>query len=317
MTPEATVIIPTYNRADFVFAAIESVIAQRAGGFELIVIDDGSTDGTWDGLERVAAAVAAGQADRIAMRIERTENRGVAAARNRGIALAQAPLIAFLDSDDLWGPGKLASQLAYMRAHRQCAISQTGEYWLRNGVRVNPGLRHRKAAGDIFAESLRTCLVTPSTVIIRRTLFDEVGGFDEDFAAAEDYDLWLRMLVRHEIGLIDECQATRRSGHRGQLSATVPAIDRFRILALLKLLANRELSAARRLAVGDVLAEKCAIYAKGLSRRGGDEAAAVIAEFAAKAGGCWRASGAQASAAAAAAWMRAQLKARAVAEGCR
>jgi glycosyltransferase involved in cell wall biosynthesis len=317
MSPEATVVIPTYNRADFVFAAIESVIAQRAGGFELIVIDDGSTDGTWDRLERVAAAVAAGHADRIAMRIEHTENRGVAAARNRGIALAQAPLIAFLDSDDRWGPDKLAGQLAYMRAHRQCAISQTGEYWLRNGVRVNPGLRHRKAAGDIFAESLRTCLVTPSTAIIRRELFGEVGGFDEDFTAAEDYDLWLRILVRHEIGLIDECQATRRSGHRGQLSATVPAIDRFRILALLKLLAGSELSAALRPAVCDVLAEKCAIYAKGLSRRGANDAASVIAGFAAKASDCRRESGAQASAAAAVSWMRAHLKARAVADGCR
>jgi hypothetical protein len=164
--------------------------------------------------------------------------RGVAAARNTGVGLGSAPLIAFLDSDDIWGPDKLACQIEYMHTHPQCLISQTDEWWLSNGGRVNPGLHHRKAAGDIFIDSLQTCLVTPSTVILQAGLFRELRGFDEDFTGAEDYDLWLRILVRHEIGFIAEHHATRRSGHPGQLSATVPAIDRFRILALLKLLAR-------------------------------------------------------------------------------
>jgi glycosyltransferase involved in cell wall biosynthesis len=308
MFPAVSVVIPTYNRAQFVFAAIASVIAQRATKFELIVVDDGSTDDTWRELERTAAAVHAEHDYRVAMRIVRTENRGVAAARNTGIALASAPLIAFLDSDDLWGPDKLACQIEYMRAHPQYVISQTDEYWLRSGASVNPGLRHRKAAGDIFIDSLRTCLVTPSTVIIHTALLRELDGFDEDFTAAEDYDLWLRILVRHQIGFVPEYHATRRSGHKGQLSATVPAIDRFRILALLKLLAGYDLSDAQRQAVCDVLAEKCGIYAKGLVRRGHGESANVIDEFAANARGVWRDRGGESSAGAAAATMRALIK---------
>jgi GT2 family glycosyltransferase len=315
MSPEVSVIIPTYNRAS-VFAAIASVIAQRATNFELIVVDDGSTDDTWLELERTAAAVHAEHADRIAMQIVRTENRGVAAARNTGVALASAPLIAFLDSDDLWGPDKLACQIEYMRAHPQCVISQTDEWWLSNGGRVNPGLRHRKAAGDIFIDSLRTCLVSPSTVIIRSALLRELGGFDEDCTAAEDYDLWLRILVRHEIGFIPEHHATRISGHQGQLSATVPAIDRFRILALMKLLAGHDLNSVQRRASCEVLAEKCGIYSKGLARRGRGDLASFILEFAANASGAWREGGEEACASAAGA-MRAHLKCYVLESYCR
>jgi len=286
MSAEASVIIPTYNRAHFVFAAIDSVIAQREVNFDLIVVDDGSTDDTWHGLERTATAVHAEHANRRSMRIVRTENRGVAAARNTGIALASAPLVAFLDSDDVWGPDKLACQIEYMRTHPECVISQTDEGWLSNGGRVNPGLRHRKAAGDIFIDSLRTCLVTPSTVILRTALFHEIGGFDEDFIAAEDYDLWLRILARHEIGFLAEHHATRRSGHPGQLSM-LPAIDRFRILALLKLLATDDLNSVQRRAVCEVLAEKCDIYAKGLARRGRGDFAALVFEFAKNARDSW------------------------------
>jgi glycosyltransferase involved in cell wall biosynthesis len=313
--PDVSVIIPTYNRAHLVFAAIASVIAQRATNYELIVIDDGSTDDTWGELERTAKAVNAEHGDRMSIRTMGTENRGVAAARNRGVAMAAAPLIAFLDSDDLWGPDKIACQTAYMRAHPQCAIMQTDEYWLRDGSRVNPGLRHRKTAGDIFVDSLRTCLVSPSAVMIRAALFREMSGFDEDFAAAEDYDLWLRILMRHEIGFIAEFHATRRSGHKGQLSAAVPAIDRLRILALLKLLDGHDLNESQRRAVCVVLAEKCAIYAKGLIRRGREDLANLILGFGASAAGAWCEDGAAACVSEAAAAMRAQIRRNAMVSG--
>ena len=237
-----------------------------------------------------------------------TENRGVAAARNTGVAMARAPLVAFLDSDDLWGPNKLARQVEYMHANSQCVISQTDEYWLSNGGRVNPGLRHRKSAGDLFVDSLRTCLVTPSTAILRTALFREIGGFDEDFVAAEDYDLWLRILTRHAIGFIAEPHATRRSGHQGQLSM-LPAIDRFRILALLKLLATDDLNSVQRHAVCEVLTEKCDIYAQGLVRRGHQNFAAFVLEFAGHARDAWRAGGIEANeaCASAAATMRTHI----------
>jgi glycosyltransferase involved in cell wall biosynthesis len=262
MVPEVSVIIPTFNRRAMVCEAVASVLAQRDAAFELIVVDDGSTDGTADELERIAAAHPG------VMGVERCEHRGAAAARNRGVALARAPLTAFLDSDDVWAPNKLARHLAYVRAHPEYAISQTAEVWLRNGRLVNPGRRHRKRAGDIFIESLRTCLVSPSAVIVRTGLVRALGGFDEGMTAAEDYDLWLRILVDHEAGLLDEPLVTRRAGHPDQLSATTPALDRFRILALAKLLADQRMSGERRTAVAEVMAEKCAIYAKGLRRRG-------------------------------------------------
>jgi glycosyltransferase involved in cell wall biosynthesis len=257
MNPEVSVIVPTYNRRAMVREAIDSVLAQTAAVFELIVVDDGSTDGTAEDLARLGESI----------RIEPIANRGPAAARNRGVEIACAPLIAFLDSDDLWAPTKLERQLAFMRENPDCAISQTSEVWIRNGRRVNPGVRHRKRAGDFFVESLRTCLVSPSAVLMEKQLFGSVGGFDEDMTAAEDYDLWLRILVDHEVGLLDEPLVTRRGGHPDQLSATTPAIDRFRILALTKLLCDDRLDSQRRLATIYVLIEKCRIYAAGLARR--------------------------------------------------
>jgi len=282
MTSGVSVIIPTYNR-NSVFAAIASVLAQRGAEFELIVVDDGSTDDTWQELERCAARA------RDVMQIVRTPNRGVAAARNKGIAIAAAPLVAFLDSDDTWAPNKLARQAEFMSRNPQCVISQTDETWIRNGRRVNPGRRHRKRAGDIFVDSLRTCLISPSAAILRTSCLCEIGGFDEDLIAAEDYDLWLRILVNHEAGLIEEPLVTRHAGHPGQLSMTVPAIDRFRIVALLKLLGGNNLDDGRREAVCDTLAEKCAIYADGLARRGRHEDADFVRGLVVEARGAWRA----------------------------
>ena len=215
------------------------------------MVDDGSTDGTAEELDRLADEVNAEGADSTRMCVVRTENRGVAAARNTGAARASAPLIAFLDSDDLWLPHKLERQVAFMDAHPECAIAQTEEIWVRGGRRVNPGLRHRKRAGGIFRDSLRTCLISPSAVILRNGLFRELGGFDERMAAAEDYDLWLRILVEQQVGLIAEALVMRRAGHPGQLSATVPAIDRFRLLTLIKLLDGDQLDRSLRLCGGN------------------------------------------------------------------
>lgn len=269
MNPEISVVIPTYNRRRMLRDALSSVVVQRDVSLELIIVDDGSTDGTWEDLhsgelEQVVAAAPGGcRVDTV-----RTPWRGPAAARNCGAALARGEFLAFLDSDDLWAPQKAGRQLAYMRAHPEFLFSQTQECWLRGGRRVNPGLRHKKLAGDIFEPSLRTCLVSPSAVMVRTESFHQMGGFDEELPACEDYDLWLRSLCRHQVGLLDEPLVTRRAGHADQLSATVAALDRYRIRALVKLLAGGELTVSRRLAVAEVLAEKCAIYAKGLLRRG-------------------------------------------------
>jgi glycosyltransferase involved in cell wall biosynthesis len=228
-----------------VIEAIQSVLVQREVQFELIVVDDGSTDGTPDAVEETLENAA------VPVRLIQTERRGVAAARNLGVEAAAAPLIGFLDSDDLWKPEKLARQLAHLRDHREYRIAQCNELWIRNGRRVNPGRR----------------LISPSAVIMGTDLLQDLGGFDETMTAAEDYDLWLRILLRYEVGLLEEALAVRRAGHADQLSATVPAIDRFRILALAKLLAAPELTGVKRTATAEVLAEKSRLYARGLKRR--------------------------------------------------
>jgi len=275
MTPQVSVIIPTFNRREMTVEAVRSVLAQRNASFELIVVDDGSTDGTADAVEEAVAGAGA------PVSILRTENRGAAAARNAGAARAKAPLLAFLDSDDLWMPNKLSRQIADWCDHPEWMISQCNEIWIRNGRRVNPGLRHRKRAGDIFIDSLHTCLISPSAVIMSAGLFHEVGGFDEAMRAAEDYDLWLRILLHHEVGLLEEDLVMRRAGHDGQLSVETAALDRFRVLALAKLLNDQSLTGAKRAATAQVMAQKCRILAGGLRRRGrGGELYEAIAESA-------------------------------------
>lgn len=287
-TPEVSLVIPTHNRRAMVREAVMSAVAQRGARFEVIVVDDGSTDGSVDELAAIGRELSA-TPRAPAMRIERWEAaRGPAAARNRGAEIARAPLIAFLDSDDLWKADKLARHLDYARRHPEYALSQTQEIWLRDGRRRNPGRRHAKRAGDIFIDSLRTCLVSPSAAMIDAELFRATGGFDEDMAAAEDYDLWLRVLIDHEAGLLDEPLVVRRAGHDGQLSATVAAIDRYRILALAKLLAHRRVTGARRDAVVEVIVEKAGIVARGAARRGASDDAELYESIAAQASSKWQ-----------------------------
>lgn len=252
-----SVIIPTYNRAGFLKEAVDSVLSQEVSDVELIVVDDGSTDGTPDLLARYG--------DRL--RVIRQENAGVSAARNAGLRRAAGDLIALLDSDDLWLPGKLAAQTAFFQANPESVVCQTEELWVRRGRRINPGKRHRKRAGWIFIPSLSLCLVSPSAVMMRRSLLDEVGLFDESLPACEDYDLWLRIACRHPIDLIGTPLIVKRGGHPDQLSAA-PGLDRYRIQSILKLLEGKSLPSDYQKAAVAVLVEKCRIYANGCFKRG-------------------------------------------------
>jgi len=254
----ATVVIPTHNRRAFVREAVISVLAQGGTGCEVIVVDDGSEDGTAAALRNEFGA---------AVRLIETANRGVSAARNAGVLAGRGDLVAFLDSDDVWLPGKLAAQFACL-ADPAVQICQTQEIWMRDGVRVNPSRRDRKPSGRIFSESLRRCLVSASTVMLRRSLFERVGGFDESLPACEDYDLWLRIARDTEIHLVDHAYVVRRAGHADQLSRRFWGMDRFRVAALARLLAADDLEPGHRAEAGHVLAEKCAILAAGAARRG-------------------------------------------------
>lgn len=273
MTPSVSVIIPTYNRWPIVCEAIESVLCQSYRGFELTVVDDESGDATSTKLQRYGAR----------LEVICQPRRGVAAARNFGVRCCRGEYIAFLDSDDLWAPGKLETQVAFMQAHPGIRICQTEEIWERNGVRVNPKKKHRKPSGDIFRASLDLCLVSPSAVMMTKELFDEAGGFDEAFSVCEDYDLWLRVAVDEEVPLIPEPLVVKRGGHRDQLSRSTWGLDRYRVFALSKLLRSG-LQDAKREWVLEVMKKKVAILAQGARKRGKETEAriyeGVLAEFA-------------------------------------
>ena len=263
-----SVIIPTHNRRDLVCEAVASVLRQRNASAEVIVVDDGSTDDTRRALAPLGSAI----------RYAHQPTRGVAAARNHGVRLAGGTWLAFLDSDDLWQPDKLVRQLAYHAERPTLRASQTGEIWIRDGVRVNACRHHRKPDGDIFAPSVARCVVSPSAVMLRRDLFDALGGFDESLPVCEDYELWLRLGARESVGLLDEPLVIKRGGHADQLSRRYWGMDRFRIAALAKVLAADDLSPQRRAIAIETLRRKCAILAAGARRRGRqDEAERYVA----------------------------------------
>jgi glycosyltransferase involved in cell wall biosynthesis len=260
--PTVSVIIPTFNRAAMLKQAVESVLSQDFRDFELIVVDDGSTDDTMAVLASYPLAS-----------VIRQPHRGVSTARNAGIKTATGRFIAFLDSDDLWLPQKLSVQTAFFQKHPDALICQTEEIWIRNGKRVNAKKHHKKRSGIIFEYAVKLCLVSPSGVMMRKELFDKVGLFDETLPACEDYDLWLRIGCRFPIHLIDDPLVVKRGGHEGQLSQS-PGLDRFRIRALKKILESPPeggLTTPQRLAATKALCDKCAIYAAGCLKRGRQE----------------------------------------------
>ncbi|MCJ8502417.1 glycosyltransferase family 2 protein [Desulfatitalea alkaliphila] len=260
--PRISVVIPTFNRAGIVTRAINSVLSQTRPPLEVIVVDDGSTDGTAALLERYAGRI----------RVIRQPNRGVSAARNRGVAAAAGEWIALLDSDDAWQQEKLARQVDHLQRHPETVICQTEEIWIRNGVRVNPKQRHRKLAGMIFEQCLPLCLISPSAVMLRRDLLTAAGGFDESLPACEDYDLWLRLTWQHPVHLIDEPLVIKYGGHADQLSR-LPELDKYRIRAIVKILRRGCLNPAQQQAAQAMLDEKCRIYAAGCRKRGRNEEA--------------------------------------------
>lgn len=253
-----SVVIPTYNRCAFLRETIDSVLCQQGAAFELIVVDDGSSDDTQKLVESYGLAV----------RYVYQPNAGVSAARNKGVTIAEGEWLAFLDSDDFWLPGKLRLQLAYLAANPDLKLCQTDELWIRNGARLNPRKYHAKPSGHCFPQLLERCLVSPSAVMIHRDVFAEVGLFDEGLPACEDYDMWLRIGCRYALGLLPRPLIVKRGGHPDQLSRSVPVLDKYRIMALSKILRSGSLSLSQRSLVLQTLEKKCRIYGQGCLRRG-------------------------------------------------
>jgi glycosyltransferase involved in cell wall biosynthesis len=257
-----SVIIPVYNREEYIRRAIDSVLNQTRPADEIIVVDDGSTDAT--------PSILADYGELI--QVVRQENTGVSSARNRGIRVSSGNWIALLDSDDEWFPDKLALQESWLKKNPSYRICQTQEIWIRRGKRVNPMKKHTKVQGDIFFPSLKRCLVSPSAVLFERQLFEENGGFDESFPVCEDYDLWLRISLHEPVGLLHEAGIIKYGGHTDQLSRSVWGMDRFRVFSLEKILSeNPDLSWDKKVAVLRELIYKLTVLHHGALKRNSEE----------------------------------------------
>lgn len=277
-----SVIIPTYNRAAFLDGAIASVLGQHYPGFELLVVDDGSDDGTAELVAAWQRRLAAEDGGAGRLRYFYQANAGPAAARNLGIREARYELLAFLDSDDRWRPEKLALQVAALAAAQEVPLAHTEEVWWRRGRWLNQKKRHRKAGGDIFARSLELCLIGMSTVLLRRQVLAEIGLFDESLPCCEDYDLWLRLTARHPVLLVDQPLTEKHGGRPDQVSVQHRVgMDRYRIAALDKLLAGGGLNPEQERLVQRELARKCRIYGQGCQKHGRRQEAAHYLQLAA------------------------------------
>ena len=264
-------IIPHHNRVELCKRAIDSVLQQDYPEIELILIDDGSTD---DVNELEAIVVDSGGS------FINREHLGVAAARNFAAAKASGKYLAFIDSDDLWLPSKISRQVDYFEKHSDCRICQTKERWIRNGKFVNSRRIHAQPNGEAFYASLPLCCISPSAVMLEKSLFESFGGFDPRLIVCEDYDLWLRITSQHKVPLIEEVLVEKHGGGHDQLSRSQVAIDRFRIFSLLKLLAESELSSLQEQAAADELVKKCQILVAGATKRGNNRVASLYQRLA-------------------------------------
>ena len=254
---KVSVIIPTYNRGEVVLRALRSVFAQDHAVDQVIVVDDGSTDDTIERVERNFPGVEL---------IVQT-NHGVSHARNRGIERARNEWLAFLDSDDEWLPGKITAQLAAIMFDGISRVCHSDEIWMRNGRRVNPMNKHRKYGGDIFLHCLPRCVMSPSSVVLHRSVVEELGGFDETLPVCEDYELWLRIACQTTVLYVPEKLLIKYGGHKDQLSRSSWGMDRYRIQALEKLLLSEVLSETQsQKAIAEML-RKIEIYVAGAGRR--------------------------------------------------
>jgi GT2 family glycosyltransferase len=194
--PRVSAVITTYNYERYVAAAIESVLGQTVPPDEVVVVDDGSTDGT--------AAVVAGYAGR-GVRYIHQANAGAGAARNRGIRETRGELIAFLDADDCWLPDKLERQLAHLRRYPAVGLV-TGDEWQVFGADRPPVREYRRPAhaARLYPRILIENLVgNPSLVLVRRACFAQVGEFDETLPLGQDWEMWIRIARAYPIGVID------------------------------------------------------------------------------------------------------------------
>jgi len=254
---DISVIIPTYNRKHTLDIALDSVLNQTITSSEIIVVDDGSTDGTSEWIDSKYPSV----------KLFRQKNQGVSSARNTGIKQAKGDWIALLDSDDEWLSNKLERQVQALQENSDILFCHTNEIWIRNGVRVNQMKKHQKYGGHIFEKCLDMCRISPSSSLIHKSILEDVGLFDEKLKVCEDYDLWLRITAKYSVLFLDEPLIIKYGGHEDQLSKVPEGIEQYRIQSLEKILLNGKLTYKQKSQMIQMLKKKYRIYANGLKKR--------------------------------------------------
>jgi glycosyltransferase involved in cell wall biosynthesis len=263
---QISAIIPSYNRLDSLKRAVHSVLDQDCAVDELIVVDDGSTDDTANYIRYNFPQI----------KLIQQTNKGVSAARNAGIRQASYDWIALLDSDDSWHQNKISTIKEQHTELPDINLIHSDEIWIRNHVRVNAMNKHQKTGGNLFLRCLPLCVISPSAVVLKRSLIESAGYFDESLPACEDYDLWLKICCLHPVHYIDQPLITKYGGHEDQLSTQYWGMDRFRIRSLWRLIQQGNLSEEYRLAANDMMQKKLKVLLNGAKKHNNQ---AVLDEF--------------------------------------
>ena len=253
-----SIVIPTFNRIGSLPRALDSALNQTYQPSEIIVVDNGSSDGTTKLLRERYPSI----------RLLIEKKLGVSAARNKGIRHSKFQWIALLDSDDAWDKTKLEKQKnALASSQDQFRLVHTDEIWIRNGNKFNQMKKHQKFGGDIFNNCLSLCCISPSSVLINKNIFKEVGYFDESLPVCEDYDLWLKICSQEKILFINQKLTLKYGGHKDQLSKTYWGMDRFRIKSLENLILNYKLKPDQKINAIKTIVQKLKIIVNGAYKR--------------------------------------------------
>tara|TARA_B100000524_G_scaffold115276_1_gene56298 strand:+ start:896 stop:1750 length:855 start_codon:yes stop_codon:yes gene_type:complete len=253
-----SVVIPTLNRINTLQRALDSVINQTYKPAEIIVVDNGSSDGTLKFLRE--------QYPKITIL---TENKiGVSSARNKGIKKSINQWIALLDSDDAWHPRKLEIQTSMLdSALKEYNLIHTDEVWFRNNKHINQMKKHKKQGGYIFERCLSLCCISPSSVLFKKNILDKVGLFDESLPVCEDYDMWLKICSSEEVLFAQDKLTYKYGGHKDQLSKSYWGMDRFRIKSIENIIKNFDLTYNQKKQAKKELIKKLKIIINGAFKR--------------------------------------------------
>ena len=259
---DISIVIPTYNRCELLKRAIKSVLGQTISVREIIIVDNGSTDNTYEMISSLFPEITYIYENR----------KGVSIARNVGIKNCDSTWIAFLDSDDAWEPQKLEKQLFFSNNNnKKYRVIHTNEIWYKNKKFQNQLKKHEKSGGDIFEKSLQLCCISPSSAFIKKEVFDDYGFFDESLEVCEDYDMWIRITSKEEVGFLNNPLVVKYGGHNDQLSKKYWGMDRFRINSLEKNLKKNWFTAEQKKSVFNILIKKLTIILNGAKKRDNEE----------------------------------------------